>query len=55
VAHRLDAVGVDRLHLLDEAEDAVELGARGVEFGVGEAMRARRAMCPTWSLESDMA
>ena len=36
VAHRLDAGGVDRLHLLDEAEDAVELVARGLEFGRGD-------------------
>src|SRR5690606_33075869 len=34
VAHRLDAGGVHRLHLFDEAEDAVELVARGLDFGL---------------------
>src|SRR5690606_411453 len=33
VAHRGDAPGVDRLHLRDQVEHVVELGAGGLELG----------------------
>jgi hypothetical protein len=36
VAHRLDPVGIDGLHLLDEAENPVQFGLRGLGSAFGE-------------------
>jgi hypothetical protein len=55
VAHRLDAGGVHRLHLLDEAEDAVQLLAlRRLLVSGASSMRASSAMRRTWSRLRDM-
>jgi hypothetical protein len=41
VGHRLDAGGVDRLHLLDQAEDAVELFAGLLAASAGKVRCGR--------------